>query len=102
MTPEASKALAEAGPWAVVIFIGGILAIALGRAILTLWREHLKADLDDRQQRDRALDLLSTALAGNVEAAAASTAMAAAWNERNKVDAERNRADAVRRRKADG
>lgn len=88
MTAEVAKALADAGPWAVVCFLGGL-------ALFSLWREHLKADLDDRQKRDQALDLLDKALDGNREAAAASKTMAAAWDERN-------RAEAARRRKADG
>jgi len=91
LTPEASKALAEAGPWAVVIFIGGMAAITFTRAVLTLWRTHLEADRDDRDQRDRALALLEKALDGNREAAAASKSMATAWDERNRIDAARRR-----------
>lgn len=77
------------------------LATVLVTVVGLLWRLHLQADLDDRQQRDRALDLLATSLASGVDAAAASKAMAAAWAERNRIDAARNRADADRRRKAD-
>jgi len=91
MTPEAAKALAEAGPWAVVIFIGALAAISFTRAILILWKEHLKADQDDRDQRDRAQELLRASIAANHDAATAAKAMAAAWDIRNKADAERQR-----------
>jgi len=91
MTPEAAKALAEAGPWAVVLFIGGVIALGGVRAIIILWREHLKDDQDDRDQRDRALGLLEKALDGNKLSASASADMAKAWDARNKADAERHR-----------
>lgn len=81
------------GPTA--LLAGALIAVGV------LWREHTKADADDRAQRDQALALLAVALAGNTEAAVGSKAMAAAWDERNRIDNERNRADAVRRRKAD-
>ena len=91
MTPEVAQALAEAGPWAVVIFIGGMAAISFTRAILILWRENLRAQQDDRDGRNQALDLLDKALDGNREAAAASKSMATAWDERNRIDAARRR-----------
>jgi hypothetical protein len=84
LTPDAARALAEAGPWAVVIFIGALAGITFTRAILTLWREHLKADQDDRDQRDRAIALAESSVASN-------KAMAAAWEARNKLDAARHR-----------
>lgn len=84
MTAEVAKALADAGPWAVVCFLGGL-------ALFSLWREHLKADQDDRAQRDRALALLELAERGNEVAAEAGKAMAAAWAERNRMDAARQR-----------
>lgn len=101
MTPEVAKSVAEAGPWAVVILIGGALAVGFTRAIVVLWRNHLEADLDDRTQRNLALGLLDKALDGNREAAAGSKSMAAAWDERNRIDAERNRSDAARKRRVD-
>ena len=91
MTPEAAKGLADAGPWAVVILIGALLAIGLARAIVVLWGEHLKADAEDRAQRDRSLDLLAAALDGNKLSAQATGDMAKAWNDRNKADAARRR-----------
>ena len=91
MTPEVAKALAEAGPWAVVIFIGALAAISFTRAILILWHEHLKADQDDRDQRNLAQELLKEALAGNRLNASATADMAEAWDARNRADAERHR-----------
>ena len=91
MTPEVARALAEAGPWAVVLFIGGVIAITGVRVIRALWIEHLKADQDDRDQRDKALAALATAIDGNKLAATAQADMARAWDERNKADAARRR-----------
>lgn len=91
MTPEVAKALADSGPWAVVIFIGILAAISFTRAILILWSEHLKADQDDRNQRDRAQDLLEAAIVANKLSAAATADMAEAWDARNRADAERHR-----------
>ena len=58
MTPEAAKALADAGPWAVVIFLAGIVAIVAYRAFVILVKDHFRADEDDRDQRDHALSLV--------------------------------------------
>lgn len=77
MTPEVAKLLADNGPWAVVIFLGGLIGFAL-------WREHLRADVDDRAQRDLAQDLLRVSLANNAAAIAA-------WNKRTDQDAARAR-----------
>ena len=70
-----------------------LLAAAL-IAVGVLWREHLKADADDRTQRDLATqndadarELLRISLRNNADAIAA-------WNKRIEQDAERRcRAD---------
>lgn len=91
MTPEAAQSLAEAGPWAVLIFFVGVVAIAVARVLIVAGREHLKADERDRGQRDQseahvvALEgLLENSLANNADAVAA-------WNKRNEQDAARAR-----------
>jgi hypothetical protein len=61
----------------------GLLAAALS-AVAVLWREHLKADQDDRDQRDRAIALLEASLANN-------KAAIAAWDRRTSADAARHR-----------
>lgn len=35
------------------------LTVALGFAVVALWRDHLRADADDRAERDRAAALLA-------------------------------------------
>ena len=67
-----------------------LLAAAL-IAVGVLWREHLKADADDRTQRDLATQndadarvLLRISLRNNADAIAA-------WNKRIEQDAERRR-----------
>ena len=67
-----------------------LLAAAL-IAVGVLWREHLKADADDRTQRDLATqndadarELLRLSLRNNADAIAA-------WNKRIEQDAERRR-----------
>jgi hypothetical protein len=75
----------------------GALALAItilyfgARAFRALWTEHLKADQDDRDQRDRAQavsadlrELLRKSLDNNAEAISA-------WNKRNEQDAARQR-----------
>lgn len=62
----------------------GALLIAALLAVAVLWRDHLRADADDRTQRDRALALLETSLANNKSAIAA-------WDRRNQSDAARHR-----------
>jgi len=49
-----------------------------------LWREHLKADVDDRAQRDLAQELLRLSLLNNAAAIAA-------WNKRTDQEAARHR-----------
>ena len=91
MTPDTLKALADAGTVAIVLFIVAIVG-RVGIGILrALWAEHLKADQDDRDQRDRALVLLEEAVAGNKLSAAATADLAKAWDERNKADVARAR-----------
>ena len=60
-----------------------LLAAAL-IAVGVLWREHLKADADDRAQRDLAERLLEQSLVNNASAIAA-------WNRRIDQDAARQR-----------
>lgn len=74
---------------ALVAALFGITALA--RAIVVLWKEHLKADQDDRDQRDKALALLSSSLDGNKANAEANRLMAAAWDQRNRNDVARKR-----------
>jgi len=65
--------------------VGALLAVgALGRVIQVLWREHLKADQDDRDQRDTSQSLAKAAID-------AYTRLADAWEQRNRDDAERRR-----------
>ena len=61
----------------------GLTIAALG-AVLVLWRDHMRADVDDRAQRDRALGIAETAVAGTAR-------MADAWEARNREDAQRRR-----------
>jgi hypothetical protein len=84
VTPEGAKALAEAGPWTVVLFIVGIIGVTAARMLLVLWREHLKADQDDRDQRDRAI-AIAEGLVPLIRQ------MANAWDARNRADAARRR-----------
>ena len=60
------------------------LLVAALIAVGVLWREHLKDDQDDRDQRDKALALLETSLANN-------KAAIAAWDRRTQSDAARKR-----------
>jgi hypothetical protein len=78
------------GPAGALVFAVAVLYFG-ARAFIALWREHLKADQDDRDQRDKAQattaelrDLLRQSLANNAEAIAA-------WNRRNEQDAARQR-----------
>ena len=61
------------------------LLIALGIAVGVLWRDHLRADADDRVQRD-------LAITGWKEATAAINRLSAALERRNK-NAAKGRAD---------
>lgn len=60
------------------LLVGSLIAVGV------LWREHMKADADDRKQRDEALELLK-GLAPSVKQ------MADAWDARNRADAARRR-----------
>ena len=62
----------------------GALATAFVAVVGVLWREHLKADADDRTQRDRALGLLDLSLQNNRDAISA-------WAKRDDTDAARVR-----------
>lgn len=67
-----------------VLFIVGIIGLTAARMLLVLWREHLKADQDDRDQRDRAIAIVETLVPAIKQ-------MANAWDARNKADAARRR-----------
>lgn len=67
---------------ALVLAVLGILGLV--KVAQLLWSEHLKADADDRAQRDTALRLLETSLANN-------KAAIAAWDRRTASDAARHR-----------
>lgn len=73
------------GPTGALVF-SVVVVIALARALWILWKEHLKADADDRAQRDSAFALAQTAVDGIKR-------MAEAWEERNRRDRERGRRD---------
>lgn len=63
----------------------GLLVAALA-VIVVLWRDHLRADTDDRAQRDKAHGIAEQAVAGLAR-------MADAWEQRNREDAGRHRSD---------
>jgi len=67
-----------------VVAIGGAIITALVAVVGLLWREHLRADAEDRKQRDEALTLLRDAIDGTKR-------MADAWEDRNRRDAARRR-----------
>jgi hypothetical protein len=71
------------GPSA-ALFLLTAFVVGLARVVLILWHDHLRADLDDRAQRDRAQELADKAIAGMAE-------LADAWRERDAHDAERRR-----------
>jgi hypothetical protein len=60
------------------------LLVALSAGLAVLWREHLNADKDDRDQRDLAQHHLGLSLQNNADAIAA-------WNRRTELDAARAR-----------
>lgn len=66
-------------------FLGptGLLVAALA-VVAALWREHLKADQDDRDQRDKAMAITADLASGSLK-------MGNAWEERNREDANRQR-----------
>lgn len=61
----------------------GVIA-ALLTVVGVLWRDHQRADREDREQRDRALSALEASLDGNKR-------LAAAWEARNRRDEGRAR-----------
>ena len=67
---------------ALVAALAGV--VALSRVIVVLWRDHLRADADDRAQRDHAQTLADKAIEGMGE-------LADAWRERDAFDAQRQR-----------
>lgn len=72
-----------AGPTGAIIALVAVLAMA-ARVIQVLWKNHLEADQDDRDQRDLAQKLLGVSLQNNADAVAA-------WNRRNEQEAARQR-----------
>lgn len=78
------------GPYGAFV-LALIVLYVVTRAFVVLWREHLKADQDDRDQRDTAQannqatkELLRQSLSNNADAIAA-------WNKRNEQEAARQR-----------
>ena len=71
------------GPVAALV-LAILVIVALVKAFQILWSEHLKADQDDRDARDRYSGQLDVALKNNTDAIAA-------WNKRNEQDAARAR-----------
>ena len=71
------------GPAGALVLSIAVIA-GLVKLAMILWKEHLKADQDDRDQRDRAIGLLEQ-LVPSVNR------MADAWEARNKADAARRR-----------
>ncbi len=86
MTIDPALVSAILGP-AGALALAVVVLLVLAKVIQILWRDHLAADRDDRDQRDRAMALAESMAASN-------KGMVAAWEARN-------RADALRRRKAD-
>ena len=80
--PTSSDLLGPTG--ALIGAVAGLVALA--RVIQILWREHLKADADDREQRDVAHALAKAAVA-------AYDRLADAWEQRNRDEAARQRRD---------
>ena len=72
-----------AGPTGAIIALIAVLGIA-ARVIQVLWSDHLRADADDRTQRD-------TAIAGWREQTAATNRLAEAIEQRNARDARAKR-----------
>ncbi len=62
------------------LLVGALIAVA------ALWKEHLRADAEDRAQRDQAI-------AGWREQTAATNRLAAALEARNRRDARQGRSD---------
>ena len=72
-----------AGPTGAIVALVAVLAMSVA-VIKVLWQQHLKADQDDRDQRDLAQKLLGISLQNNADAVAA-------WNRRNEQEAARQR-----------
>lgn len=101
MTPEAARALADAGSFAVLIFVLGVVGVVLYKLGRGLINDHLRADQDDRSQRDHALELLKVSNQTNLDNAQANRELAAAWNRMVDVLERKIRADAERQRRTD-
>lgn len=56
-----------------------LVIVGLTKVVQKLWEDHLRADADDRKQRDDAQALLAVALDGTKR-------MAEAWEARNRRD----------------
>jgi hypothetical protein len=78
--PSLEQLLGPAGALVAVIF--GVIGLA--RVVMVLWAEHLKADADDRTQRDAAID-------GWKAQTDATNRLAAAIEARSVDDADRHR-----------
>ena len=102
MTPDAARALADAGAFAVLIFFAAVVLFAVYKVIRALWEDHLESDREDRKQRDDALEVARLATQASVDSAQASKDQAAAWNRMVDTWERKLRSEADRRRKSDG
>lgn len=78
------------------------LTVALGIAVGALWRDHLRADADDRAQRDRALDVSTAQVEAINRVAAGQDQLAGEVGELAGAFREYIREQSSRRRQSDG
>jgi len=69
-----------------IVVIGGLVRLAQ-----ILWKEHLKSDQDDRDQRDKALEQVDATVGLLKLSAEGNKAMADAWDRKTKADGARKR-----------
>lgn len=67
------------------------LTVALGFAVVALWRDHLRADADDRAQRDRAIDISEAQVAATDRVAQGQAELLAAFREYLREQSSRSR-----------
>jgi hypothetical protein len=78
--PSLEQLLGPAGALVAVIF--GVVGLA--RVVQVLWKDHLRADSEDRTERDRNYD-------GWITQTRANEKLADAWEQRNRDEAARRR-----------